>query len=1729
MGRIFLSHSSHNNPAAIAIRDWLEANGWDDVFLDLDPERGIAAGERWERRLYEAANRCEAVLFLISRSWLASDWCVREYDLAVKLNKRIFGLLIEDMPIAKLPAHISGTWQVVNLAEGEDHHTFRAVQPDGVEGHVTFSAGGLRRLKAGLERAGLDPRFFAWPPAGDPLRPPYRGLRPLEAEDAGIFFGREAPIIAALDQLRGLADAAPPRFLTILGASGSGKSSFLRAGLLPRLARDDRHFLTLPPIRPERQVISGDTGLLRALETVFRERGIARTRAALREAIERGASALLSLLAELAGNAALPEAETGTATIREVRLSIVLPIDQGEELFASAGREEASLFLPMLRDLLLATELPLIVLMTIRSDAFDSLQGEAALAEVPSVPFNLPPLPRGAYQLVIEGPAKRLEGGEQPLRIEPALTAALLNDIDEGGAKDALPLLAFTLERLYVEHGGDGDLRLPEYRHLGGIRGSIEAAVERALAAADRNPEIPRERVARLALLRRALIPWLAGIDPDTGSARRLVALLSEIPDESRPLVDLLVSERLLATDVSATGEETVEPAHEALLRQWGLLQSWLDEDRAALSTLESLRRSARDWSKNDRDAAWLVHQGGRLNDAEGLLTREDLSAKLESTDIDYLRTARAAETARRDRELEEARRYAEALRKTIEAQKSAIEAQRRAVRRTRIGIAAALVLTITAAGFGLYAREQKRAAEEQEQEAHTQLQLAQIAESRFLAREAEKAIASHSIPLAMELALAGLPKDYAESSNFDRPVVSESVSAVSSVIFVDKPRLILYHYGRETNSALSPDGTRVVTASDDGTAQIWDMATGAALGALMQHDGEIRSVAFSLDGARIVTASADGTASLWDAVTGAPLGVPMRHESLVTSATFSPDGTRIVTASSDGTARLWDATTGEPLGRPMRHWIFGNLKALVQSAAFSPDGTRVISISINGTARLWDSTTGLPLGSPMQHDSWVDHAAFSPDGGHIITTPSSSSSGGAARLWNALTGSPQSPSMLHSGVNSASFSPDGARIVTASRDTTARLWDAVTGTPLGAPMQHENWVRSAAFSPDGTLIVTTSFDDSVRFWDAVTGAPRGAPLWHEDVVSAAFAPGGKRIVTRSLVGEVRVWDVEVERGLGALLRHDGHVVSGDFSPDGTRFVTQLLGGIVQILDVKTGARIGEPIRHDSSVDRTIFSPDGRRIVTTVEGTARFWDLETGLSLGVPIRHGGERVSAVFSPDGTRIATVSSDGTARIWNSVTSAAIGAPLSHGAYINRVVFSPDGMRIAATTADNTVHVWEIAAGAVLGAPLLHDSEVLSSVFSPDGTHVVTASSDGKVWRWDVATGAVVGVPLRHDNAAESTVFSTDRMRIVTIDGGTARVWDLGTGLPLGAPLQHEDGVLSAAFSPDGTRVVTASHDRTAGVWDVITGARLASLKHDSNVYGAAFSPDGARIITWTYEGAMRIWDAPLPTDVLLPLARASQFRMLTEKERQAVYLAPRLVRALATLSKDATSCDLLASHPYDPVAKAPGVQIEALNTDEAILACEQDLERWPNAPRLHFLLGRALSKAGRHAEARDAFRIAVERGYAIAFQNLGIVLKDGDDIPPDLETARSMFAKAIEEKAYIAGGPLGSMYWKGEGGPVDKAQAVDLWQRAAAMGDPGSHESLGWVAELGRDGSTPDLPKALYHYAVAVKLLEAAGDETEAVAPRYRRASLARILDPYVVAAKWHEAMAFEAVR
>lgn len=626
MSKIFISHSSHDNAKALAVAQWLERNGWADYFLDITPSRGLSPGERWQAALKAAQDRCEAVLCLISPAWRDSKWCLAEFLQAKQqLGKPVFGVMVESTPLDSLPKEMTVEWQLCDLVMGQERQHFHVVQDQIVPStNVSLAGAGLAKLKQGLQKTGLNPSFFPWPPPNDPDRLPYRGLKALEVEDAAVFFGREAPLIRAMDTLRRMVGNGE-QFFVILGASGAGKSSFLRAGLWPRLKRDDRHFLPLPVIRPERAAITGQSGLVESVEKTFREYKAPKTRAELRGILEKP-EGLIGLLTDVQTHA---QKRLGPGAAPP---TILIGLDQAEELFNKEGGDEARQLLDLLGQLLTlgAHDQPgapksvprVMLLAAIRSDSYDRLQTAPALSGSKQTPFSLPPLASAEYKMVIEGPAARSTTAGRKLTIEPALTEQLLRDAE--GA-DALPLLAFILERLLIEYGADGDLLLKEYEALGGLEGSIEAAVKEAWKEPGGDPTIPADEATRSALLHR-VFPYLVMLDHEADKPKRRVATWSFLPTETHSLLERLVTARLLLKDRRklANGQETVivEVAHEALIRNWSQLKSWVYLNREFLAWQQQLNTTRQRWEESQQPVGLLL-RGLPLREALGWLNKE--------------------------------------------------------------------------------------------------------------------------------------------------------------------------------------------------------------------------------------------------------------------------------------------------------------------------------------------------------------------------------------------------------------------------------------------------------------------------------------------------------------------------------------------------------------------------------------------------------------------------------------------------------------------------------------------------------------------------------------------------------------------------------------------------------------------------------------------------------------------------------------------------------------------------------------------------------------------------------------------------------------------------------------------------------------------------------------------------------------------------------------------------
>ena len=1350
MSRVFLSHSSRNSAEAVALKRWLveqDPGLADEIFLDLDRDTGIAPGERWKRALRQANERCEVVLCLLSTHWQNSSESLAEYRTAETLGKLILCARLEPLDTAG----VTGEWQHCDLF-GDGPATEIPVDQAGRS--VRFQTDGLQRLYRGLRRAGIGADQFAWPPPDDPERACYRGWEPLDESDAPVFFGRDAQIVRGMDALRGMRASGIESLFVVLGPSGVGKSSFLRAGLLPRIRRDDRHFLVAGIVRPGRDVLTGDRGLARAIHRLRIGLGLDHPALGdIKEACLRADAAFLSGLLEearqVAGHRLLDDAEETPLP------TVVLPLDQAEELFSADAGPQAPRFLTLLAQLLGPADgaaRGMVAACTIRTDFFGSLQGARQLSRLKSVVFDgLRPMPPGHFREVILGPAARSTAAGRPLVIQADLVERLQRDSSHGA--DSLPLLSLTLARLYEDYGGTGELTLDGYEAMGGMGRVVQTQVDAVLA---RDPVLRKSQLHRL---RAAFIPWLATINPDNDQPVRRVARRSDLPADARAEIDALVATRLLVQD-ERDGEVFVEVALESLLRQWGDLAGWLEAERDDLKEADNLERAAAAWDQNRRNAAWLL-EGERLDRAESMVAKPGFRDRLVHT-MGFLFASRTREY---QRIAEEERRKAAELQAAREKQEVA-EAHAATLRRRSRILRAVLAGTVVVAlaaivGFVLAVSAQRVAVDRARES--TALQLAAEGQARLAGARPGGEV------LGMQQMLA---------SRALRPTTEGDRALASSVVVQhDVYKMILV--GSPVQAvAYAPDGRHVASGDDGGAVRLWDAETGQPVGEpLSGHEGPVRAVAFSPNGRRLASASDDGTVRLWDATTGQAVGDPLTgHEDAVHAVAFSPDGRRLASGGADGTVRLWDAGSGLPVGQPMtadgdpvnavaispggrliasggddgavRLWnaATGQQAAApmtghggsVHAVAFDPGGRRIASAGHDRTVRLWDAETARPVGEPLTgHKNWVSDVAFSPDGQRLV----SASADYNLLLWDTQTGQAIGDPLTGHGqeVFSARFSPDGRRIVSGMGDGTVRLWDA----KAPVPMVHGLWVLDLDVSADGRLIASTGVDKIVRLWDADTQQPVGGPMTgHQDVVhGVAFSPDGRLLATASADQTVRLWDVASQRQLGSpLAGHEGAVLDVAFSPDGRLLATAGADQTVRLWDVQARRQLGSPLTgHEDAVNAVSFSPDGALIVSAgADGTVRLWDVEAGRAAGEPLAGHGEAVLDVtFSPDGRLIASGGEDKMVRLWNAQTRRQQGPALAgHEAAVRSVAFSPDSRRVASGGDDWMVRLWDAGTGAAIGNPLIGHWDVVDGLaFTPDNNTVVSGSWDRNVRTWPV----------------------------------------------------------------------------------------------------------------------------------------------------------------------------------------------------------------------------------------------------------------------------------------------------------------------------------------------------------------------------------------------------------
>ncbi len=567
MALLFVSHSNKDNNLAADLKLWVNSIGYAEVFLDFDKHSGFGAGTDWERRLYSEIEQCQAVIIVLTPAWLESKWCFAEFTQARALGKPIFPVIMS--PIGE--RFFAGDIQAVDL--------------------VKDGEGGREKLSRSLVEVALRAQGgFSW----NPERPPYPGLQPFDEEDAAVFFGRDDDVRRVIERLSVRRVQGGPRLLTLLAASGTGKSSFLRAGLLPRLRRDPKNWIILSPIRPGRQPVD------ELARTLSHSLG--------------GNSDWRDIRDQLNGAARLESlrriAEDLRTAARSYQAQILIPIDQGEELFKVTPQDEAQRFFEVLSSAL-ARDLPYLAFAVMRSDHLASLQVAPGLG-VQFDEISLKPLPLERVGEIIRGPAK-VAG----IEVEDGLVSAMMR---HAATPDALPLIALTLRKLYDNRGTVRVMSLAAYEALGDSAAGSNPLENVVRRAADEALSATHPSSAEIEALRTAFVPAMVRVD-DQGEYTRRPASLQEIPPAASRLVDALIAARLLVT-MGQGGENKIEVAHEALLRKWPRLRGWLDLERDFIIGKRQLETALREWQATpttEKESA-LLH-GLLLNRARQWLT----------------------------------------------------------------------------------------------------------------------------------------------------------------------------------------------------------------------------------------------------------------------------------------------------------------------------------------------------------------------------------------------------------------------------------------------------------------------------------------------------------------------------------------------------------------------------------------------------------------------------------------------------------------------------------------------------------------------------------------------------------------------------------------------------------------------------------------------------------------------------------------------------------------------------------------------------------------------------------------------------------------------------------------------------------------------------------------------------------------------------------------------------
>ncbi|KWV33310.1 MULTISPECIES: nSTAND1 domain-containing NTPase [Micromonospora] len=1056
-------------------------------------------------------------------------------------------------------------------------------------------------------------------------RSPYPGLSAFTEQDASVFFGRGEQVTELVRRLHELGVEGADRFRCVTGASGSGKSSLVHAGVVPRL-RGDR-WQVLPAVTPAGEPLGGLADLAVTL-------GAADRASALREVRTRPDG--------LARQVAAWRTRTGHRRGR-----VLLTLDQLEELVTLSSAAERAAFLGQVAALLEADR-RVWVLATIRVEFLaDLLAGSHP--ELFANPVALGTMRPADLVTVVEQPAQ-LAG----MRFEDGLVDQIVADT---ATPDALPLLAYLLQELYLAAGPGRVATRQAYQALGGVAGALGRQADVVLA------EVRRDSSTDDVLATLLRLVAMDGVEP----TRRRVPL-RELSAEQRRVLDVFTDARLLTTDV-LDGEPYVQVAHEALFRRWVPLRQQVQARAEQLRRRTELERWAADWVHAGRSGDYLL-TGDRLALAGHWLEAMESAGQDSPAARALVDASRSRDTAFLHRVSETIGRFA--LGNVDRFPELAVLLTSAALREcpptpvARRALMAALAFSHTEAVLAGHTDAVRGVAWSPDG--------AHVATG---SRDGTARIwhADTGTVVRVLRGHSGMVEAVDWSPDARRLATASRDGTVRVWDAATAATVVVLPCGEVARGvAWSPDGSLLGGSSRDQAVQVWDTTTWQLTTRLLGHEGDVWGLRFAPDSQRLASASHDRSVIVWDLTTGRPEQRLTGHGDFVEAVAWSPDGTWLVTGSGDQTVRVWDVTTGET-----RH-VIGSQGAPVWSVAWAPDDRTIVLATGDGNIHVWDVRRLREVAALRGHAQVAWSVALSPDGRRVA----SGSGDGTARIWTIQPrGAEQQVLTGHEGPVTALVLDRTARIVTGGADGTVRVWQpdgtavvsswsepvvalacSPTADTLAVALRDgavhligtdddvrlDGEAESLAWSPDGSRLAAGCKDNSVRVWDIHTRSSAGVLRGHADWVSAlAWSPSGRYLASGSDDRTVRVWDIEHPGDSTVHSGHQNYVDGLSWAPDEHRLATCSADWTIRVWDLTGTDRPLVLSGHEKRVRAVAWAPDGQRLASgSDDRTVQVWDVDDNQGEVIGVHRDGV-TSLAWLPDGAHVVTGSADGTARVW------------------------------------------------------------------------------------------------------------------------------------------------------------------------------------------------------------------------------------------------------------------------------------------------------------------------------------------------------------------------------------------------------------------------------------------------------------------------------------------------